>query len=182
MYFKKVDLKISADAIDVFKLKGEHRCSFPGIKHFEILDRTYFDSIFNFNFNILPINIFFVHIHSPLGPHTDYEQFACLNYYINSSDAKTCFWEPKENAVRVTNDRYDVSTNTVEKVEQLYKYKDLIMVDSFVANNNDSYFLNISKIHSVEFTKPVARTAIQFQWDNSISYEELINKLTFKEM
>ena len=99
-----------------------------------------------------------------------------MNYYIKPQGFVTNFWLPKENANRLTDKRFNSATNKYEDVELGYDRNDLILVDTFTANENDTYLLNIGEIHSVEgVKKEEPRTMIQFQWD--LKMDELIEKL-----
>jgi hypothetical protein len=96
----------------------------------------------------------------------------------------TNFWKPKENAKKIKVARVDIVTKKIELIELSYAKQDLILVDSFKANPNEAYLLNIGEIHSVEKvdqtnTNPLnyPRTMIQFQWD--LKMDELIEKLGF---
>jgi hypothetical protein len=82
--------------------------------------------------------------------------------------------------VPINSQRFDASLNQIVDVNNRYNIKDLTLVDSFTANDNEAYFLNIGQIHSVRgpqlYTKP--RVLLQFQW-GLIPIDSLIDQLGY---
>jgi hypothetical protein len=177
IYYKKVNLNIHQDTFDLDKIKGNKLFEYGNnIGFFKIVDNEYLNNIFSTAFKIPPVKTFLVQAKSQLRPHRDSGSHSCLNYYIKPQGFVTNFWLPKENAKRLTDKRFDVTTNKYVEVELGYNKNDLILVDTFTANKNDAYLLNIGEIHSVEGSiKKEPRTMIQFQWN--LNMGELMKKL-----
>jgi hypothetical protein len=177
-YYKKVDLGIVKNNIDITQLKGAKKFDYSGIHFFEILNIDYLNSLFSFK--LQPTNCYFVEIYLSLSTHIDNNAISCLNYYITSQNAATNFWAASENAVPINSQRFDASLNQIVDVNNRYNIKDLTLVDSFTANDNEAYFLNIGQIHSVRgpqlYTKP--RVLLQFQW-GLIPIDSLIDQLGY---
>ncbi len=177
IYYKKINLNIHQSTFELDNLKGNKLFEYGNnIGYFEIVDNEYLNSIFGNVFKIPPIKTFLVQAKSQIRPHKDNGSHSCLNYYIKPQGFVTNFWLPKENAKRLTDKRFNSATNKYEDVELGYDRNDLILVDTFTANENDTYLLNIGEIHSVEgVKKEEPRTMIQFQWD--LKMDELVEKL-----
>jgi hypothetical protein len=177
IYYKKINLNIPLQTFDLLKLKGNKLFEYGNnIGYFQIVDNTYLDSIFGNVFKIPPVKTFLVQAKARLRPHRDNGVSSCINYYIEPQGFVTNFWEPKENARRLTDEKFNSVTNKFEKVTLGYEKDDLILVDTFTANANEAYLLNIGKIHSIDGVKQEEpRTMLQFQWD--ISLEEMIERL-----
>jgi hypothetical protein len=91
-----------------------------------------------------------------LAPHIDHGVTTALNYYIESLDAVTSFYELKEN-----NTGYIYPGRTTANI---FDIDQVIKLDSFTAKNNETFLLDVSKIHSVENTRIGVRRFIQWQW------------------
>jgi len=184
-YYKKLDLDIDHLGFDITKLKGIKLTEYGNnIGYFSIPDQNYINNIFNPFFKIPPVTTRLVQAKFDLIPHVDNGACSCLNYYILPHNMVTNFWKPKENAKKIKVPRIDAVTKKLELIELSYVKEDLILVDSFKANPNEAYLLNIGEIHSVETvgqtnTNPLnyPRTMIQFQWN--LKMDELMEKLEF---
>jgi hypothetical protein len=186
IYYKKLELDIDHSAFDIDKLKGSKLFEYGNnLGYFNIPDKSYIDNIFKPFFKIPPVHTWLVQAKAELIPHVDNGVFSCLNYYIKPQNLVTKFWKPIENARRQKGLRKNSVNNSYEIIELAYVKEDLILVDTFTANANEAYLLNIGEIHSVErpndsdettrFDFP--RTMISFQWDLKI--DDLIKKLEF---
>lgn len=104
-----------------------------------------------------------------LGAHIDHGPLVCLNFYISAKNDRTIFFEKKDN---------DAQAEIYPGKDQanVYDIKDLNPVGEFVASSNDSYLLNVSKIHCVLKVNDTKRSFINFAWYNH-SYEEIIKNL-----
>jgi len=184
-YYKKLDLDIDHSIFDIDKLKGSKLFEYGNnIGYFNIPNVHIVHLIFKPFFKIPPVNTWLVQAKDELIPHIDNGSYSCLNYYILPHNMVTNFWKPKEGAKKVKQVRVDIITKKIEIIELSYAKKDLVLVDSFKANINEAYLLNIGEVHSVEKvdqtnTDPLdyPRTMIQFQW--GLKMDELIEKLEF---
>lgn len=181
-YFKKLDTLNLPYPKSINDIKGKLLHHYGFIRYFEISDLNYIESFKDF-FKISPSRILLVECYSWLNPHRDNGQQSCLNFYLNSENFETKFWSPKENAVKMNSIKYDGFGGAHTEVESSggkYNRNDLIFVDSFQANDGDSYFLNVEEIHSIERSKENSsskkiRTMIQLQWH--LSMNEMMEKL-----
>jgi hypothetical protein len=173
IYFKKTTLDIDHSKICLDK--GKKLYHYSDIYYYDIKDKSYLNSLFL----VPPTKMFIVLATSQLPPHIDAGPArGCLNYYIQPQLFKTIFWKPNENAKKIYHRRYCEEINDYKEIEIGYDPLGLTMVDSFVAETNDAYFLNIGQIHSVEFInkddKPIPRIILQFQWDATL--EEILEQ------
>jgi hypothetical protein len=101
-------------------------------------------------------------------PHKDWGLSCCINYYFDPGNAITCWYNEKLTASPIINDEY-----------KIYRYdpQDIVLVDKFIAEKNDCYLLNNSKIHSVMKSKNHNRQFIQIQYDTP--YEIIKEKLKY---
>jgi hypothetical protein len=178
IYHKKINLNIDYIDIDLNKLKGNKLVEYSSnLGYFKILDTDYLDSIFRDAFKIPPQEVFLMQANSKINPHRDYRTVSCMNFYVKPQGYTTNFWIPKENARKIRGLRIDKSDKSnYEIIELRYHRDDLILADTFTAQENEAYFLNTGEIHSVDGDKSTEpRIAIQFQWNMTI--DELIGKL-----
>ena len=132
------------------------------------------DSIFNiipdrfkpyFDINIMEVN-------TRIPPHTDSTILATINCYIKTDNCLTQFYKFKNE--NPTTRQIENQTNGY-----LFNVEDLETTDSFIAEENDAYLLDVSKPHSVIplETVPVYRSAIVFQTKN-FTFDEVSKMLT----
>lgn len=179
IYFKKINLNIDNHNLDIRKLKGNKLFDYGAICYYDILDDEYYNDIFSGVFIVPPVKRFYVEAKDKLNPHRDNGAISCLNLYIGPQNYTTNFWEEKENARRISGHRYDPVTNKYTEVNLAYVRDDLNLVDSFTAQNNEAYLLNIGEIHSVDGDRQLLpRVMLQFQWNMTI--EEMIEQLGFQ--
>ena len=107
-------------------------------------------------------------------PHHDSGQESCLNFYLQASNYITSFWTPNKDAKKRKSVRYDSINDKYLNEELGYYINDLTLIDSFIAESGDVYFLNIKEIHSVKTNNLIqsslndTRILIQMQWDCSM--------------
>lgn len=183
-YYKKLNLNINHLPIDIKKLKGELTFGYGDtLSYYHILDKEYLNSIFKNVFITPPRTIFFVESIIGVGPHQDAGIIGCLNYYITPNNFTTKFWLPKENARRRKGLRFNPITNKQEEVLLGYVKDDLILVDSFLAKDNEAYVFNNGEIHSVEAVNHIERTSsrtmVQFQWGNNVSVDKIMEAVRY---
>jgi hypothetical protein len=176
-YFKKLDSAMMPPPVDPDSIKGDLIFHYGNIRYFAVTDQSYVAAI-NQSFKIPPTQIFLVEGHGELNAHRDNGVHSCINYYLRPGGYKTSFWEPIENARRIKAKKYDKKTDTYIDVELAYVPEDIVLMDSFVAEDNDLYLLNIGEVHSVTGEKPKKpRAMVQLQWHHSTTVEDLIEKL-----
>jgi hypothetical protein len=108
-------------------------------------------------------------INSRVRPHTDSYITCSINFYINTENCKTIFYQKKENAQPFKPTSSPYITNGLN-----YYQRDLIPVDSFIASPYEVWLLDTTQIHSVEPLNdgPLYRDAIVLQ-TNLYSFNQL---------
>jgi hypothetical protein len=91
-----------------------------------------------------------------LLPHIDHNISACANYYVETNGSTTYFYNKKPEATGFIYPGRDVAN--------IFALTDVDLVDEFVAQPNDMYLLDVSKIHSVDSPNVGIRRFISFQW------------------
>jgi hypothetical protein len=180
-YFLKLDKKhnfknssfIVKD--EVVRYGVEHNGKFYGIKYFEV---DWQDQVSPLNFfpesirNLLRIR--YMMINHSVVPHTDSQIDMTVNFYMNTTDEETNFYEPLVKDPKIM--KLQNQTNgSVFDIEQLEKKC------SFTAKEDEIFLLNVGKIHSVMKNDTVSplpslRQAIVVN-SLSLSYKEMINYL-----
>jgi len=112
-------------------------------KLFSILPRRYWD---DFHLTVMTIN-------TRIPPHTDTEIKTTINFYIRTDNCRTVFYRAKTS---------EPTTFQIENQTDgfIFEDSDLEAVDSFVAQPNETWVLDVKQIHSVEPTGEVLRTAV----------------------
>ncbi len=163
--FKKLELSIGE--LKLSKLIGDTWYCPPGVVEFEIKDKNYlYDELKKYiNFKIQPdYELIGVIKHPGTFPHKDGWNVA-LNYYINTNNEITTFWEKD-------NDEYT-------KTDAAYKFDDSLKeIGNFQAMKNDFYLLDTKIIHSVKVEKTTdVRFIVRVVWNNN-SFNEILNSIT----
>ena len=154
-------------SLDWKRLKGNFQNTYgiPGksaISYYHIKDFEYFKSAFNtLAFDIEPDTVWYMEVefYEPgyLNPHVDHGPICCINYHIESCEAKTDFY----------------SINGKTKNKAVFTHDELTLEDSFIAKDNEAWLLDISKPHSVYSSKTGIRKSITWQWLNH-SFREIV--------
>jgi len=99
-----------------------------------------------------------------IPPHKDEGLTMVVNYYVETSDATTSFWEYKGNE------------NPFKLSEaKIYNKKNLVFKENFKAQENDVWAVKVSDIHSVD-SLGERRIAYCFQ-SESVIFEDFVKKL-----
>jgi hypothetical protein len=106
---------------------------------------------------------------SLLSPHKDHNVYASLNYYVSAGQDETIFFEKKDKNIK----GYPASGQTMDNI---FKIEDLDEITSFIANTNETYLLNVEKIHCVKKFSTQVRSFIAFQWCHN-TYNEVLENL-----
>jgi hypothetical protein len=120
---------------------------------------------------IPPTAILYAHIigEGLLAPHIDHGTFTCLNFYITANEDRTIFFEKKN--------PNGLGESYPGKAEaNIFQLEDVKKVGQFIACDNESYLLNVSKIHCVHKINNTKRSFINFAWNNH-TYEEVLEAL-----
>jgi hypothetical protein len=107
--------------------------------------------------------------HHDIPPHIDNDLNVVLNYYIETADATTKFWNAK-------NDKLTTTKIKNQNNGRLFDKDELECIGNFKANSNDMWMLDVSKIHSVEAPINELRIAYCFQ-SNKITYSDIIKNV-----
>ena len=88
-YFKKINFELT-EKINPGELL--HNPNDQGLSYYKIAEEQYLKNIFKINF---PYRIFYCIMTGPgkLYPHIDKHSLSSINYYINSGNGKTFFYE-----------------------------------------------------------------------------------------
>ena len=179
MYYSKIELGLSEN-IDLTTLKDDLKFSFGRgrLNYYSTND----SSVFSHIIDRIPANydLSIVEILGDVEPHVDSGVISCINFYVQAGHYKTNWWVPKIGTKR-TSSMKTVNGELIPH-EISYNLNDLNLVDSFVAADNETYILNISKIHSVNKIRipTTTRIMVQFSWQD-LPYEELYKFLKEKE-
>lgn len=105
---------------------------------------------------------------SYIPPHIDDKISTTINFYVNTADAVTRFFDKKQ-----------VNQTSSEKLPEqsngrIYKSEDLNLVSEFIAKPNEVYLLDVQKLHSVSCSKQENRTSYCLQSHIGITYEKCL--------
>ena len=173
MYFEKLNIKIDTPSYEVGKKELEYGINinnkFSGLWYSDLKVNDQIDLIpekYKSDFYLL-----FLEANSFILPHSDSGPTAVINFYIETNNCATQFYEIKDNAKP-----YQIDNQTDGYV---YNPDDLIETDSFIAKPGDIYILNVSKVHSVIplDNQEINRKAICFS-TNTLDFNELEMILT----
>lgn len=176
-YFQKVDnfIDVASPLLHNFKI-GQliERYDSSGVilEYFLFEDLDIVKSTFVKNFcKIPPTAILYAHITGQglLGAHIDHGTLTCLNFYISANEDRTIFFEKKDK--HKSGELYPGKTEA-----NIYDIEDLNPVGQFVACSNESYLLNVSKIHCVHKVNDSKRSFVNFAW-NYHTYQEVLENL-----
>ena len=143
MYFKKLDIEIDIPSYEI----GERAIEYGiGINN-KFTGLWYSNLNIKDEVNLIPeeyasnFYLHFLEANSYILPHSDSGPTAVINFYIETNNCATQFYEIKNNA-----EPYQIENQTDGCV---YNLDDLIETESFIAQPGDVYILDVSKIHSV---------------------------------
>ena len=168
MYFKKLALEIDIPSYEI----GERIIEYGMDVDNKFNGLWYSDLKINEHINAVPkkhqLDFYplFLEANSYILPHFDSGANAVINFYIETDNCKTQFYEIKNNAKP-----YQIKNQTNGCI---YNLDDLIETESFIAKPGDVYILNVSKVHSViplDSTE-INRKAICFSTD-SLTFDEV---------
>jgi hypothetical protein len=174
--FKKINFKL--DNLDFERLKGSVVTSYgraprPVLTYYRLKDPEYLKSLMPAGMfaGIPPLQVQLAEIvgSGHLLPHIDHNISACANYYVETNGSTTHFYKKKEDGQGFAYPgRAAANIFTLDQVD---------CVDQFVAEQNDMYLLNVSKIHSVDSPNPGIRKFISWQWVD-VPFERIRDSLT----
>jgi hypothetical protein len=183
-YYKKINLDLSG--LDLSKIRGGslQEGYLDTFRSYNLLDDEYFQNFLSqrIKFKIPPLAINYTEI-SNYGalPHTD-PPLAIINYFINSADAVTTFWEVKNKNEDIGYTMPKLQHDGSKTKSGSVVYNDLTKlteIGSFRTESNCAYVLNPRIIHSI--SKPNLddqREFIRFLWLD-LSIEELIDNIIY---
>lgn len=109
----------------------------------------------------------------PIRPHTDLRITVALNLYVHGGGATTTFWEPKAGE-EANAWPQDTSPNPVKN---MWREDQLNPVGSFLAEPGDAYWLDVTKIHSVDgIAHGETRQFVQLCWSR-VPFEQIAQSL-----
>ena len=110
----------------------------------------------------------FVSVGANVPPHIDIVDKVNINFYIETNDYKTTFYQGNEGCSKLT--YADHGDGHVYKIEELEP------IDSFVANPGDVYVLNGKVIHGVCSDSKLPRKFLQVS-TNELDYDQVLDLL-----
>lgn len=143
---------------------------FEGIKYTDF-DLMLSPDIHSF-WNLIPtscrkhFNISLMTINRDILPHTDSNTKTAINWYLDPSNYVTSFCTPLAHSQSF---KLDTQTDGV-----VYAFEDVSMESSFVAEKNDVYVLDVTKLHCVHSGQG-KRVALNLATNKS--YDEVIDML-----
>jgi len=152
----------------------------PTFHSYEIKDMEYFTEIYSqkIKFNIQPDFINYTRItEDGATPHVDKVK-SVINYYIDSGNCVTTFWEPKDiNFVPPGLRQLRKDGQWHESEVLVYDISQLHFACCFRALPNQAYALSTKDIHSVFKPKhDTVRTFFRFMWFD-LTIDELLNNI-----
>ncbi len=174
-YYNKIDLNLSD--LDIDRIKGDP-WEFYGhtFLQYVIKDTNYLNDLIKdrIQFGIEPQAVFYTEIIDTgvMIPHVDLAT-AVLNYYIESGDAITVFWEIVGQAQ--TRPLSSNRNGTVEHQGTMeFDIKDLRFAEKMCAQDHEAYLLNTGRPHSIN-KKPSKpnRKMIRWLW-HDVAYEDVL--------
>ena len=168
MYFKKLALEIDIPSYEIGERIIEYGMDvdnkFNGLWYSDLKINMYINAVpKKHQLDFYPL---FLEANSYILPHFDSGANAVINFYIETDNCKTQFYEIKNNAKP-----YQIKNQTNGCI---YNLDDLIETESFIAQPGDVYILNVSKVHSVIplNNTEINRKAICFSTD-SLTFDEV---------
>ena len=168
MYFEKLNIEIDTPSYEIGEKELEYGVNIDN----EFNGLWYSNLKINEQINLIPekhksdFYLLFLEANSFILPHSDSGPTAVINFYIETNNCATQFYEIKDGA-----EPYQIDNQTNGCV---YDLEDLIEAESFIAQPGDLYILDVSKVHSVIplDNNKINRKAICFS-TNSLNFDEV---------
>jgi hypothetical protein len=179
-YFRKIPLDLSVVDMNLIR-GGQLQEGYGDTFHsYHIRDMEYFRELCaaRIRFKIPPDGVNYTEITDHgAAPHRD-EAKSALNYYINTADAVTVFWEPKDPDYHGdVIARLDTDGRLRKSTAVSYDEKKLKIAGCFFARPHTAYLLRISAIHSVKKINPYnQRQFFRWLW-RDLEFEDLIDNI-----
>ncbi len=155
--------------IDTVTLQGKTLFEYNRLRNTQELIHTHL----NYNFKIPPCDVYLMFLKNQtdsgfLDIHRDVNTLVVLNYYIQTSNDYTIFYEPKDGIIR--QEHHD------------YQQDEVVTKDKFIAKSDESFLLDPTKLHSVTKKDKTPRVFFTFVWRKNNYFEvlESINDLIIK--
>jgi hypothetical protein len=179
-YFRKIPLDLSM--VDMNLIRGGQPQEGYGdtYRSYHIRDMEYFLELCaaRIRFKIPPDGVNYTEItdHGTV-PHRD-ESKSALNYYVNTADAVTAFWEPKDPDYHGdVIARLDPDGKLRKSTAVSYDEKKLKIAGCFFARPHTAYLLRTSAIHSVKkFNSPHQRQFFRWMW-RDLEFQDLLDNI-----
>lgn len=111
----------------------------------------------------------FVNIEATVPPHTDIVDQVNINFYIETGDYRTTFYQSTNNSARFTYADHGDG--------HAYRMEDLEPMASFIAQPGDVYVLNGKVIHGVSSETPTPRKFLQVS-SRDLEYDQVVDILS----
>jgi len=165
-YFEKINLDLSAVDMNLIRGGSVQEGYSDTFRSYNLLDSEYFNELCStrIKFKIPPDSISYTEI-TKYGALPHSEPAKCvLNYYVNTANAVTMFWVPKEpdyHGERI--ERIDENGNLKKSNVFSYDEKKLKVAGYFFAKPHSAYLIRTNAIHSVNKPKLDNKREI-FRW------------------
>ena len=176
--FRKINLNLGP--IDMTRIKGEPTEKYgPAdikLTHHKILDMSYFIGLHagKVKFPIMPDVVWYTEIEGTgmVPPHIDPMDTVALNYYIQTGECTTTFYEPLDSAeYATTQQEFDVHDHA-RTVKAVMNLSDLQAIGKFTAGTGDAYFMRPNVLHSVS-APTETRKFLSYRWTGA-AYEQVL--------
>jgi len=177
-YFTQIPIQIKTFDISKSELTPRRKFQKTENSNSNELAPAYYSSINNIEYanylntifkELNPRDVFYCQF-SGSAPHFDHDDSKCaINHYYITQNATTLFHEPKDNAVPFC--------GVGEKTANYYHPNDIIEADSFCAEPNSVWLLNVAKVHSLKFPGEHGPLRSFIKWRFDSSYEEIYQRL-----
>ena len=179
-YFRKIPLDLSMVDMNLIR-GGQLQEGYGDTFHsYHISDIEYFREFCaaRIRFKIPPDGVNYTEItdHGTV-PHRD-ESKSALNYYVNTADAVTAFWEPKDPDYHGdVIARLDTDGRLRKSTAVSYDEKKLKIAGCFFARPHTAYLLRTSAIHSVKKINPYnQRHLFRWLW-RDLEFQDLLDNI-----
>jgi hypothetical protein len=176
-YFQKFDFELKPFEYEQLKGPLVFQYGYPDVIIFlhQINNIELFKSLhYNPISSIPPNRVFYSEIvgRGYLQPHTDLGVGCNLNWYFQTDDSSTVFFDETAETQHLSNIK--------EQGENVFHLDQLTERCRFSAEKNTAYLLNVSKPHSVHKPKLKIRKFFSYQWLNH-DYQTVLDSLLIKK-
>jgi hypothetical protein len=177
-YFQKFDFELKPYNYETLKGDLAFQYGYPDVIIFlyKINNLELFKSLHTGPISTIPpTRVFYSEIvgRGYLQPHLDLGVGCNLNWYFQTDESSTVFFNKKPDTLHLSNIK--------EHGENVFHLDQLDEACRFSAEKNTAYLLNVSKPHSVHKPKLKIRKFFSYQWLNH-DYQTVLDSLLIKKV